>query len=139
MRYAWIPSTLGCSIAAVVIACAGATGPGAALVLSTPPNASATVASVTREAGNGPEGPYAQMNVWVVIPPATAANAGIVVGDHVPVFIRIGTQPLVTADSRAITAGDQIQIWYESGPAYGVTQAPANAPAYMAAQVVIGR
>jgi hypothetical protein len=79
------------------------------------------------------------MNVWVVIPPATTANAGIVVGDNVPVFIRLGTRPLATANSRAITVGDQVQVWYAGGAGYGAVQAPPGAPAYSAAQVVIVR
>lgn len=104
-----------------------------------PPDFSATVSKAEFEGGNGPAGPYEQYDIWVVIPPATTANAGVVLGKSVPVFVMRGGG-IAAADAGQIRVGDQIQVWRDPiRVGYGAVQAPPNAPVYTGTQVVIVR
>lgn len=119
--------------------CIGATAPQTNLVLSTSADFSATVAKVESENTVGPNGPYSQRNVWVVLPPATAANASVVVPNSMPVFIRGKGGRLTPALSGDIRVGDSIEVWRDSMTAYGSVQGPQGAPTYRGTQIVITR
>lgn len=112
-------------------------GPKADLVLTTPPDFSARVYSVEFEGGNGPGGSYSQQNVWVIIPPATAANAGVVVPTRSPVFVRT-RDGIFSSEARQIRAGDKVEVWHDRTVAFGAVEGP-GAPTYASTQVVIDR
>ena len=121
------------------LACTSATGPTTTtLALSTPPNFLAVVTSNTPESGNGPAGYYSQHNVWVVIAPEVG-NAGVVVGELCPVFIRAKDNTLVRSTAGAIRVGDAIQVWHDQVVAFGTAEAPPGAPAFSGQQIVILR
>lgn len=114
-------------------------GPKANLVVTTAPDFSARVYSVQYEAGNGPgAGPYSQHNVWVVIAPATAANAGVVVPTASPVFVRT-RDGIFLSDGNQIKAGDNVEIWHDRTTAFGAVEGPPGSPTYTSTQVVIDR
>ena len=121
-------------------ACSSSTlGPPATPVLSTPPDFTATVAKVEFESANGPAGPYSQHNVWLVIPPSTAPNAGLVVGRLTPVFVRTGAGVFLSNPS-GIKVGDRVEVWHDIQVAYGAVQGPPGAPTYTnLKQIVIDR
>lgn len=114
-------------------------GPPATLALSTPPDFTATVTKVEFEGGNGPAGPYAQHNVWLVIPPGTAPNAGLVVGKTTPVFVRTH-DGIFSSDATGIRVGDKVEVWHDIQIAYGAVEGPPGSPTYSnLKQVVIDR
>ena len=121
-------------------ACSSSTlGPPATLLLSTSPDFTATVAKVEFESANGPAGPYSQHNVWLVIPPGTAPNAGLVVGKRTPVFVRTGAGVFLSNPS-GIKVGDRVEVWHDIQVAYGAVQGPPGAPTYTnLKQIVIDR
>jgi hypothetical protein len=126
-----------CAFAAA--ACASATDPSATLMITTPPDFSATVSKAELEGGNGPAGPYEQYDLWVVIPPASTANAGVVLPKSAPVFMMRGGG-IAAADAGQIRVGDQIRVWRDPVfVGYGAVQAPPNAPVYRGMQIVIVR
>jgi hypothetical protein len=115
-------------------------GPPAALVLTRAFDYQGHVTQVTKECGCTPGfgGCGCQYAVWFAKPPATAPDAGVVVGDSTPVFV--GGQGLFSRSSgSAVATGDMIQIWTEGGTAYGAVQSPPGTPCYFAAQIVIVR
>jgi hypothetical protein len=126
-------------LVAVGTSCSGTTTPEATLALTTTPDFSATVSQVTVENGNSPAGPISQIALWVIISPATAANAGVVVGSPVPVFIRSSGRRLTTASRADIHAGDVIDVWHDFTVGYGAVEGPPGAPTYGSTQVVIVR
>ncbi|HJP59704.1 MAG TPA: carboxypeptidase-like regulatory domain-containing protein, partial [Gemmatimonadaceae bacterium] len=113
-------------------------GPKANLVLTRPPDFSARVYSVEFEGGNGPGGHYSQENVWVMIPPGTTANAGVVVPTSSPVFVRTRDGTFSSGASH-IRMGDAIDVWHDWTVAHGAVQGPPGAPTYTTTQVVINR
>jgi hypothetical protein len=120
-------------------ACTSATSPAATLTITTPPDFSGSVAKAELESGNGPAGPYAQYDLWVIVPPAPTANAGVVVPNSAPVFLRRGSS-LVTSRASEIRVGDRIDVWRDPIlVAYGAVQGPAGAPTYSGTQIVIVR
>jgi hypothetical protein len=138
LRYCSLPVLFALSASA----CGSATGPTTTtLVLLTPPNFVAVVTSNTLERGNGPAGYYSQHNVWVTIPSAiaTEGNAGVVVGELTPVFIRAKDSTLVRSTAGAIRVSDVIQVWHDQAVAFGTAEAPPGAPAYSGQQIVILR
>lgn len=122
-----------------LVACSSTLGPPATLVLTTSPDLTATVAKVEFESANGPAGAYSQHNVWVVIPPSTAANAGLVVGRATPVFVRTRRGIFLSNPSR-LEVGDKVEVWHDIQVAYGAVQGPPGAPTYRnLKQIVIDR
>lgn len=121
-------------------ACSTGTEPEAALTLATPPNFAATVVKVEFESANGPGfGLYSQYNVWVAIPPASTATAGVVVATSAPVFLRSNSGRITSADAGDINVGSTIEVWHLGGAGYGALQAPPGAPVYDGDQIVIMR
>ena len=118
-------------------ACKSATAPTATLTLSTPADFSATVSKIEFESAIGPAGPYSQHDVWVIIPPATAANAGVVVPKSTPVFRRSSRGRITSASPSDIKVGDSIDVWHDFRTAYGAVQGPPGAPTYIGTQIVI--
>jgi hypothetical protein len=131
-------SLLAASAAVAITACSDSTGPETQLQIAIPSNFVGTVTKVEYEGGNGPAGYYAQYDVWLVVPPGTTSNAGVVVPVHAPVFTRRGGA-VYTADASDIHVGDQLEVWHDEFVGYGAVQAPPGAPAYTAMQVVIIR
>ncbi len=124
-----------------LVACGtdSALGPPATLVLSTPPDFSATVTKVEFESATGPEGPYSQHNVWLRIPPSTQANAGLVVANGTPVFVRT-SDGVFSSNASGIKVGDRVEVWHDIQVAYGAVQGPPGAPTYVnLKQIVIDR
>ena len=120
-------------------ACSGATDAPATLVLTTDPDFSGSVSVVYYESATGPAGPYSQYDIWVTIPPATSANAGVVLPTSVPVFLQ-KEGSLWTASGSELRVGDQIQVWRDpTFVAYGSAQGPPGSPTYTGTQIVIVR
>jgi hypothetical protein len=118
-------------------ACTSATSP--PLLFATAPDLSGTVSKAEFEGGNGPAGPYSQYDIWLIVPPASSANAGVVVGTSTPVFVH-GNSGLVAVSAAEIRVGDQIQVWRDPiHVAYGAVQGPPGAPTYEGTQIVIMR
>lgn len=129
---AWLVGLVACSSSSTL-------GPRATLVLSTPPNFTARVAKVEFESANGPAGPYSQHNVWLVIPPSTVANAGLVVANATPVFVRT-RDGIFSSSASGIKVGDRVEVWHDIQVAYGAVQGPPGAPTYVnLKQIVIDR
>ena len=124
----------------IAAACSGSTSPTATLVLQTDPDLSGNVMKVEYESGNGPGfGPYAQWDIWVLIPPASSANAGVVLPVAAPVFLR-SNGGLVTATASQIRVGDRLEVWRDPvHVSYGAVQGPPGAPTYEGTQIVIVR
>lgn len=131
-------------IAALVLtasACRGTTSPSnATLVLQTDPDLLGNVMKVEYESGIGPGfGPYAQWDIWLLIPPASSANAGVVLPVAAPVFLR-RNGGLATASASQIRVGDRLKVWRDPvHVGYGAVQAPPGAPDYVGTQIVIVR
>ena len=142
MRATLLHLSLPMLVALSASACDSATAPTTTtLVLSTPPDFVAVVTSNTLERGNSPAGYISQHNLWVTIPAAiaTEVNAGVVVGELCPVFVRVKDSTFVRVTAGAIKVGDDIQVWHDGGLVYGSAQAPPGAPAYSGQQIVILR
>ena len=116
-----------------------ALGPPATLALTTAPDLTGTVARADAENAVGPEGPYSQVDVWLTVPPATAANAGVVVPLKTPVFVRGRGGAVTAAAPGDIRAGDAVEVWHDQVVGYGAVQGPPGAPTYFGTQVVIDR
>jgi len=124
-----------------LIACSGDSelGPPATLVLSTPPDFTATVTKVELESANGPAGPYSQHNMWLVIPPGTSPNAGLVVAQATPVFVRT-SDGIFSSDAGRVRVGDRVEVWHDIQVANGAAEGPPGAPTYInLKQLVIDR
>jgi hypothetical protein len=124
-----------------LVACSGngALGPPATLVLSTPPDFTATVVKVEFESANGPAGPYSQHNMWLIIPPGTSPNAGLVVAKATPVFVRT-SNGIFSSDASRVRVGDRVEVWHDIQVAYGAAEGPPGAPTYInLKQLVIDR
>ena len=113
-----------------------ALGPKVTLVLSTPPDFSGRVSEVDYWSTNGPAGPYSQFNAWLVIPPSSSANVGVVISTASAVFIRHEGQ-IYSSSASSIKVGDQIEVWHNGTVAYGAVQGPPGCPTYESTQVVI--
>jgi hypothetical protein len=119
--------------------CSGSTDAPATLVLTTEPDFSAGVDRVLYESATGPAGPYSQYDIWVIVPPGTSANAGVVLSTSAPVFL-LTDGTLFTALGSEIRVGDQIQVWRDpTFVAYGSAQGPPGSPTYTGTQIVIVR
>ena len=79
-----------------------------------------------------------EYNVWYATPPNTAADAGVIVGDSVPVFIGAPGSYYASTPS-AIGVGDMIQIWTDGATVWGAVNCPPGTPCYGANQIVIVR
>ncbi|HEY2065554.1 MAG TPA: hypothetical protein VGG84_06315 [Gemmatimonadaceae bacterium] len=128
------------TLALASAACRGTPlGPEESLTLTTAPDISASVAKAEYEGGNGPNGPYAQFDVWLVVPPGAAPNAGVVLPTKAPVFVRWNGRTY-SASGNDIRPGDHVDVWTVAHEvAYGVVQGPPGAPTYTATQLVIDR
>lgn len=123
-------------VTALLTGCQDGTGPDTTLVLSGPPDLTAAVFQSTYESGPSPNGYISQYAVWIGSPGATSADAGLVVGAAIPVFVRSGGV-LTRTTGAAIATGDIIQVWRDASVAYGAVQAPPGQPCYRGKQVVI--
>ena len=137
---------LPCLLPWAVVACGPSTATGPCqptpvdvACLAGPPTFLATVTQVTHEQGVSPAGPLDQYDLWIAIDPSTTANAGVVLGNSVPVFLRRGTSPPIPSTLSAIQPGDRIAAWVSPNTAYGSVEAPPGAPAYLGQQVEILR
>ena len=133
-----IHSLLAASVIAAAACSDGPTGPEATLTLTAPSNFVGTVTKVEHEAAYGPAGFYDQYDVWLIVPPGSSPNAGVVVPVRIPIFSRQG-QTVYTATGGDIHVGDQLEVWRDQTVGYGAVQAPPGAPVYVATQVVIVR
>ena len=105
--------------------------------ITTPHDFVAVVTQITYEDGFVPAGfKLDQYDFFVTIPPATQANAGIVLGPHTLVFRPRGRSFTPVSRSR-VAVGDTLKVWLGSGPAYGSVQAPEGAPAYGVNQIIL--
>jgi hypothetical protein len=94
---------------------------------------------VLYESATGPAGPYSQYDIWVIVPPGTSANAGVVLSTSAPVFL-LTDGTLFTALGSEIRVGDQIQVWRDpTFVVYGSAQGPPGSPTYTGTQIVIVR
>jgi hypothetical protein len=107
-------------------------------VLPGPPTLTALVFQSTRRSGATPVGYITQYELWIGPPGSTTPEAGLVIGEATPVFQRIG-ETLMPTTAAAIAVGDLLEVWRESGAAYGSVQAPPGTPAYYALQVIVTR
>lgn len=105
----------------------------------TPADLSARVSTVTFDNEIGPWGPLNQYNLWLTIAPSIAPNAGLVVGKAVPVFVQVGSTPVMASSACAIAVGDSLHVWHDATVVYGAVEAPPGAPAYYGTQVLIVR
>lgn len=105
--------------------------------MATPPSFNATVAQVTFEGGNGPAGPYAQYNVWVIVPPNTTPNAGVIVPLGTPVFAMNAAGGVDRSSACVLRPGMQVQVWHDFRWVFGSAEAPPGDTAYVGQQVVI--
>ncbi len=104
---------------------------------STPPTFSGVVRKLHWADGIAPGGPVQQCEVWVAVAPSVIANTGVVVGRLTAVFVRTADGALLPGTAADIHVQDWIEVWPNGGPAYGSAQAPPNAPAYFAAEVIV--
>ncbi|HKP76844.1 MAG TPA: hypothetical protein VJT67_15040, partial [Longimicrobiaceae bacterium] len=74
-----IRTFLAASAIAAAACSDGPTSQKTTLTLTAPSNFGGTVTKVEHEAGNGPAGFYDQYDVWLVVPPGSSPNAGVVV------------------------------------------------------------
>jgi hypothetical protein len=106
-------------------------------LLTTPNDLVAVVTQISYDNAFAPAGfQLDQYELFVTVPPATQANAGLVLGPRTMVFRPRGRSfaPLSRSE---IVVGDTLKVWLGSGPAYGSVQAPEGAPAYGVNQVVL--
>ncbi len=137
MRDQSLPSVLPLLLTVLLAGCQDGTDPNTTLVLTRPPDLTATVFQSTHESGPSPNGgQISQYAVWIGSGGATTADAGVVVGTVVPVFVR-SSGKLTRTTGAAIAAGDIIQVWRDASVAYGAVQAPPGQPCYRAMQIVI--
>jgi hypothetical protein len=80
-----------------------------------------------------------QYELWLTISPAISANAGLIVGRNVPVFVRSPAGTVMPASACSIAQGDLVEVWHDLSVTYGAVEAPPSAPAYFGTQVVIRR
>jgi hypothetical protein len=145
MRLSAILRASLCALVLAVAACENTgtvgteLGAPADLVITTAPDFSGSVSKAGLESANGPAGPYSRHNVWVRIPPAATANAGVVMPTAAPVFVRHdGAHHAAGASD--IRVGDRIEVWRQAVPVfYGAVQGPPDAPTYVGIQIVIVR
>ena len=139
MRVSLVRRVLLTASLVVAGACESSTSPSATLTLTTAPDFTGTVAKSAFESANGPAGPYAQYDIWVIVPPGSSANVGVVLPLTAPVFVQSGAG-LVRARGSDIRVGDRIRVWRNPDfAAYGAVQGPPGAPTYEGRQVVILR
>lgn len=119
--------------------CRDGIGPTVKLALQSSPDFSAIVTKSTLLEGVTPEGWMSAYEVWVAIPPSDTADAGVLVPAEGPVYRITGGTRLATDTASDITAGDSIEVWHDGLAVYGAAQAPPDAPAYFATQIVIVR
>lgn len=120
-------------------ACTGTTSPTTTLVFSRTPDFVGVVASSTQWSFFPPSGyVFSGYDVWVAIDPSPTANAGVIAGDSIPVYVSHGGM-LARTTPAGISSGDSIRVWHDSSVAYGTSQAPPGAPRYWATQVVLVR
>ena len=140
MRRSAMYGVLSILVALSTLGCTGGVDPVTTLRITTTPDFDATVASVANEVVISPAGQHSQTNVWVVIPPATSTNAAVIVPNGTPVYLqRASTGVVVSSTADAIMAGDHVRVWHDEKTSFGAVEAPPNAPAYSAIQVVIVR
>jgi hypothetical protein len=120
-----------------VVACKDSAGPETTLPLPGPADLNATVHQSAHQEFISPTGAISQYALWIKLPAGTP-DAGVLVGEQTPVFLRTNGK-LSPTTGAAIRAGDHVQVWRDASVAYGTTQAPAGAPCYRATQVVIER
>ena len=108
--------------------------------IASAPDFVATVAQVARETVVSPAGQHSQIDVWVVIPPGTSANAVVILADATPVFLQRGSDgAVVSARADALVIGDHVKVWHDANTSFGAAEAPPGSPAYSAIQLIIMR
>jgi len=116
------------------------TAPPVPVPAPTAPNFVARVVSACRATGIGPTvGLHSQVDLIVAIPPATVANAGVIVDVRARLYIRQGTWPPLMATADSFVTGDELEVWHDGMPALESAQAPPGTSAYHATKVVIRR
>ena len=126
-------------LALALAGCSDPAGPSATLTVDPTADFAAYVSKAEYESANGPAGPYAQYDLWLIIPPSQTANAGVVLPLSAPVYLRDGGRTRL-ASGADIRVGDQVQIWHDHlHVSHGAVQAPPGAPGYVGTQVIIVR
>jgi hypothetical protein len=100
------------------------------------PDLIVTVFRNTRESGDFPGGPHTQYALWVGGAGQKAPDAGVVIGENVPVYRRADGR-LLPAGAGTIRVGDVVEVWRDPHVGFGAVQAPPGRPSYTAVQVVI--
>ena len=138
MRDKSLGSVFALLLMARLAGCQDATGPNATLVLSRPPDLTAVVFRSTHESGPTPAGVISQSALWIRTSGARSADAGVVIGDLIPVFVSSNGK-LTRTSAAAIAVGETIQVWRDGSVAYGAVEAPPGKPCYTGTQIVIMR
>ena len=125
-------------LAALILGCGSGTEPDPATPLTTPPDFTAIVFRSLYDNEQSPEGQLSQYDVWIGAPGAASADAGVIVGRHTPVFLRVGNT-LSQTTGASIRVRDTIDVWSDGSVAYGAVECPPGAPCYGSKQVVIRR
>ena len=124
----------------LIIAFAGCSNGITSPPITRAPDFEATVVNVAGETIVSPSGAISQTVVWVAIPPATSANAAVIVPESTPVFVQRGTGgATVAAAPDAIATAGHIKVWHDQTTSFGAAEAPPGAPAYSAIQLVVVR
>ena len=125
-------------LAAAVFGCSESTAPTNTVPLTTAPDFSGLVTKAETQNFNAPSGYYVSQRVaWVAIAPANRANAGVIIGRNVAVFIRLPSGEMIKSNFGAVMPNEAVQVWHDRSTAYGAVEAPPGSPAYSAVQVVI--
>ena len=140
MRRTAISTGFGLLIATLALGCSDAATSSSSGTppLTSVPDFAAVVTQVSHNVGIAPGGHLDQYELFVAVPPATQANAGLILGRSSSVYRQTAAGTYVTQPS-AVVVGQTLDVWLASGPAYGSVEAPPGSPAYFVKQVVIRR
>jgi len=134
-------------IAAISAACNNSAGPGPGDCSPAPgtfsptaPDFVATVSQITYESGHSPAGfDLAQYAVWLIVPPNTSPNAGVILGRSTPVFERPLTDGVRPTAACTIHVGDMLEVWHDWRWALGAAEAPPGDTLYVPTQILVRR
>ena len=121
-----------------LLGCQDAAAPDTELPVTGPPDLAVVVFQSTHESMFSPAGYISQYAVWIGSRGAGDAEAGVVIGSAIPVFVRIKGK-LTRAGGASIAVGDSIEVWRDGSVGYGAVEAPPGKPCYTGTQVVIVR
>lgn len=105
---------------------------------STAPNFVAKVSRVLVESGSTPEGNHSQVDVWLMVLPASSLNAGMILTASTPVFER-ATSGTITPTTACPRFGDTVEVWHDFRWSLGAVEAPPGDTLYFPTQIVIHR